>query len=1263
MRTLVGYLAEQEVVRAGHSPSSVTYGGHQNAQDGGIDVRVDLGSASITGYVPRGQTAYQVKAEDMPKGDIETEMRPGGKLRSSIKKLGQNGGAYIIVSSKGSLADTALSRRRNAMSGALADEPTALGLHVDFYDRGRLATWVNQHPGLVPWVRSCVGIPLSGWRPYEDWSSSPGDANEQYLTDDHVRIIGARLKDTDGLSASAGIEKLRHVLGQSKGMVRLIGLSGVGKTRLVQALFDSKIGTDALNPRLAIYTDLADSPDPIPLELVRHLQHRGERCVLIVDNCGAELHRKLCARMRAGAGAVSVITIEYDVSDDEPENTDTYKLEPASSEIIEKIVTRRYPDLAPPEVRTIAAFSEGNSRIALALAETAQHGGSLADLKDSGLIKRLFHQNHEEDPALLRAAKALSLVYSFDGETLLGDDAELPRIASLAGQSVDELHIQVSELIRRQLIQRRSKWRALLPHALAHKLAKEALQDFPRERVEQYLVEGAPERFLKSFSRRIGCLHDSSEARAIVGQWLGNGGRLSKLEGLDDLGVVILDNVAPVNPDAVMDGIDAAVTRDRVAFDQPHLNRVVRLLRSLAYDPEKFEKALTLIMRLSTGESKSNDTEAAINVFKSLFYLYLSGTHATAKQRADFLRNVAVSEVIHRESLVLTGLDAMLECNHFSSSYGFEFGTRKRDYGLHPKNSGECLDWYREAFSLAGDLAEHNFLRASVRSMVASQFRFLAPGTALTDELIALADRFAADGGWPEGWAGARAARSLAESSKRKIDAEKLEALEKRLQPNTLEARIASYVLPAQWGALDVAEIDISDENNYEKSRQKVDSICEEIGKEIASDLSVFESHLQVMLASGSTRVSIVAATIGRYSQKPREAWKLILATVIAPSNGDNIIRFPSDFLSGLVTVNRALCDEFLDGALANPSLHRLFIFMQISAGVDHAGCARLIEASKIETVPIDHFRNLSWGRTCDGLSSSCLKTLLLEIVKRDGGIEAAIDIFHMRLFSKVADNKTIESEEKDIARTLLALVMFNNSRRREAHDLALIVRKCLSSPADDALANQICERLLHGIVQHHISSSDYGEIFVELSAIFPRSVLNILVEEGPRALEGRRSIFRGSRERGSCPLGKIPDDVLLEWAHERPEARFLQLAKVMRAWQQTKDASSNDSEIEDEPTSSIQWTSAAIRVLREAPDPLAVLNQYVQNFHPGGWSGSLASILASRLPLLDTLARDANPKISAAAANAVISFKAAIEREREWEAREARERDERFEW
>lgn len=337
LRTLIGYLAEQETIRANQSASSVTYGGHQNAKDGGIDIRVDLGSVPINGFIPRPQTGFQVKSEDMSKASIQQEMRKNKKLRPSIVRLGEMGGAYIIVSSKGSVSDTSLSSRKNAMAEAIADVPSAGGLHVDFYDRRRVATWVNQHPGLIPWVRTRIGIPFSGWRPFEDWSSSPGATSENYITDDHIRIVGASIRNTEGLGAVTGINKLREVLSRPKGSVRLVGLSGVGKTRLAQALFDETIGENTLSPQLAVYTDLADGPDPVPLELLGRIQNLGQKCLLIVDNCGVDLHRKLIARMKNADAAVSLLTIEYDISDDEPENTDTFKLEPASSQIIEKI--------------------------------------------------------------------------------------------------------------------------------------------------------------------------------------------------------------------------------------------------------------------------------------------------------------------------------------------------------------------------------------------------------------------------------------------------------------------------------------------------------------------------------------------------------------------------------------------------------------------------------------------------------------------------------------------------------------------------------------------------------------------------------------------------------------------------------------------------------------------------------------------------------------------------------------------------------------
>ena len=74
---------------------------------------------------------------------------------------------------KGSTTDSALKNRIDAMKEAVADEDNHQNLHVEFLDRGRVATWVRRHPSLILWVRNKIGRQLKGWRPYENWASAP----------------------------------------------------------------------------------------------------------------------------------------------------------------------------------------------------------------------------------------------------------------------------------------------------------------------------------------------------------------------------------------------------------------------------------------------------------------------------------------------------------------------------------------------------------------------------------------------------------------------------------------------------------------------------------------------------------------------------------------------------------------------------------------------------------------------------------------------------------------------------------------------------------------------------------------------------------------------------------------------------------------------------------------------------------------------------------------------------------------------------------
>ena len=649
LRALIGLLCEADYYLAGFPTKGITWGGHQDARDGGLDVVVRYETPPPqNSFVPRSITGFQVKKPDMPSAQILKEMKTDGILREEIKALIQDCGAYIIVSSSGSTSTTALSNRVDAMKEAVADENGHQNLYLDFYDRGRVATWVRAHRSLILWVRNKIGRQLKGWRPYENWANAPGGTEEEYLLDDGLRLYDGPGAEDKGLTAKDGLQKLRSALSTPGASVRLAGLSGVGKTRLVQAVFDERVGEQALNHSQAFYTDMSDSPNPDPRTFAEQLIAEKTRAILIVDNCPPDLHRRLTQTCSGSHSTVSLLTVEYDVREDVPEETSVFRLEPASEEIIEKLIRKRFPHISQVDARTIANFSGGNSRVAIALANTVGQGETLSGFRDEELFKRLFRQRHEADENLLISAEVCSLVYSFEGTDTVSEKSELKVLASLVDKSALDLYRDVGMLKERDLVQSRDVWRALLPHAIANRLAKRALESIPKERVVDTFLHNGSQRLIKSFSRRLSYLHDCKQAIEIVNEWMANDGWIGKENcNFNEFGMEVFKNIAPVSPEISLEAIERAANGDEgVRFtsrENAHYYEFVAILRHLAYDPKLFDRSVKLMCRYALSEDPDENHNPTRDVLKSLFYIYLSGTHASVEARAKIIEELVDS--------------------------------------------------------------------------------------------------------------------------------------------------------------------------------------------------------------------------------------------------------------------------------------------------------------------------------------------------------------------------------------------------------------------------------------------------------------------------------------------------------------------------------------------------------------------------------------------------------------------------------------------
>jgi len=283
----------------------------------------------------------------MPVSEIDKEMRPQGVLRPAIAELALMGGAYVIVSAQGSVTDSALADRLAAMRTALDDCEHASQLKTDFYDRERLAVWTNAFPGAATWVRGRIGGGMSGWGPIRTWADISTDVISDYVVSEDAHVSEEKQGSQEKLAIPEALDRLRALLGQPRQCVRLIGMSGVGKTRFVEAMFEGGIGDGApLDPALSVYTDFSGDITPSANEMARRLVDAGHRAILIVDNCKPDTHGDLVKICSSPQSRVSLLTVEYDVRDDVPEHTDVFRLTTGAGSAIEHWLEREFPHVS-----------------------------------------------------------------------------------------------------------------------------------------------------------------------------------------------------------------------------------------------------------------------------------------------------------------------------------------------------------------------------------------------------------------------------------------------------------------------------------------------------------------------------------------------------------------------------------------------------------------------------------------------------------------------------------------------------------------------------------------------------------------------------------------------------------------------------------------------------------------------------------------------------------------------------------------------------
>lgn len=1248
LRDLIGLLCEADFRIAGLPTKGILWGGHQDAPDGGMDVTVHSDTTPpLNSLVPRKRTVFQVKKPDMQPAKIQEEMRSKGKLKEEIRALINDRGAYIIANSTGSTTETALQRRIKAMRQAVADEPNHHQLHLDFLDRGRIATWVRTHPSLILWVRNKIERPLQGWQSYYDnWADTPTGLQEEYIVDEELKIHDG--VNSEGVSAVDGLRRLRLRLSRKGASVRLTGLSGFGKTRLVQALFDERIGEQVLDPSLAHYTDISDNPIPDPLSFAHQLVAMHIRALLIVDNCSSELHRKLtklCADSK-----VSLLTVEYDIRDDVPEETDVFRLESSSNDLIEKLLKLRYPHISQINTRTIAEFASGNARVAIALANTLDKDEGFSTLRDEELFDRLFHQRHNPSDDLRTSAEVCSLVYSFNGEDITARTSELKFLANLAEKSPRELYRDIAELKNRGLVQTRSIWRAVLPHAVANRLAKHALNSIPFQTIVDVFLSSGSERLIKSFTRRLGYLHDCDPAIRIAKTWLNLDGWLGSTNcDFSPFGLVVFKNIAPIAPEATLKMLERASSTDD-GLEKLQNHEFIRVLRNLAYDSELFQRSTKLLSRLALLEdAKINDGSSARATLETLFHIALSGTHAPAQMRASVISALISSEIQGERNLGISLLGAALRTHGFMTSYTNTFGARPRNFGYHPNTNQELLDWYKTYLTICTRTALlETTIATKAKRVLANQIRGLWSigvrfGQGFLEDLEHAVIQIHNQEPWNEGWISVQGIIRFDGERMDQHSLLRLNQLSRHLEPTNLLERARAYALTDRHLYFDLE--DSLEEGEDIPQWKRVRRRTRQIGAAVAQDETVFRELLPELVSSYHSRLRVLGQGLADGCKDRKSMWQAMYQQIEKTPPEKRQIGVMLGFLSSCATHDPDLHQSILNVLVEDELLGVWFPYFQMTSEIDKKGIERLHKALDEGNTPIDSFKHLSFVRRHEEIGDDNLVSLLQKILKKDGGVKVVAKLLYMRFHGE--KEKSAIHSQKLIAVSHDVLLRYDYEEGNASIDYELAQIASVSLYDQDGIqpARKLCHRLAEGFQEYRIHSFNYPRLLVQLAIAQPYVFLDAFICRDEYIF--RRMMF-GEFKRA---INQIPKEVIIDWCEQAPETRYPLIVSPVQTY------SSSERDLEE-----LRWQPIFFAILSKAPDLQAVLSQLEYEFYPMVWSGSRADAMEKRLVLLAELSSHQKSEIREWAKIQFQKLQQAIQIERNHELKENQARFERFE-
>jgi len=726
-------------------------------------------------------------------------------------------------------------------------------------------------------------------------------------------------------------------------IIRFLGLSGLGKTRILFEIFRATEEThdSIIRSSRVLYFNLNDNENAELPAIIKTIIDNGEDSILIIDNCPKEKCRNLVSLIKRSDSKVSLITV-----DSNPEEFETDKIAAADyyiikkddlKSIVENIIKDDLTGLTSENIEKIKEFSQGIPMMTVLLVDSVRKGETfIGRLEDKDLLDKLLGSKGKEsrNRIILKSCSLFNFIGFYEDVRTQMEyiitNKEITPIDSSKEVLMTELLEISNHYIKRQIFEKRGRYISMRPFPLSISLTQEWLETCTPEKllniIESIAKLKEPDRsqLANAMSDQMKFLGFSDKAQTIVENIIGPKSPFDNAEVLNtELGSRLFRSFVEVNPVAVNNNFYRNFynkSEDELFSISEGRRNLVWALEKLCFDKRTFTDSAKILYSFAVAENESWANNAT-GQFLHLFNIHLPGTEADLEERLNIIKWGLQRNNSKYFEIGLSAISIGLNFGHFSRAGGAEQQGTKRLYDFEPTRKEVEQYWTQLLQMLLSIIEEKSSYSEFASDIVANAIRSIARA-GMFEVILPFIHKIAAlkNNDWDKAFSELKIVQQYDKSYLKESSEKEIDSLILQLTKNDFKTRYQNMI--------QFYRLDYSDRKSPEKFKDVVKNLAEEF---IESDydwheyFNIFYKRSQIY---GFQFGKHLNSTIKNDKSKIQLFLEVSIQTILSLNENERDLAVLGGFLSELDEVTK---EEFFYSTIKQDDKLRKYLFYFIA--------------------------------------------------------------------------------------------------------------------------------------------------------------------------------------------------------------------------------------------------------------------------------------------------------------------------------------------